>query len=268
MNLLQIRTNARRLVAEVSATASYSTDPDFNAYINEGVKDVCLKGKVYERTKSATIVNGVAAYSLPLDYIGKGGMRAITDPTGVGLGMMEPNGLGRVWIVTGKPTLYYISTTPLTITTRQNDTYYTLGTILIPSVANGYMYEVVVAGMSASAPPIFPVTDGATVVDNNATLLCRDYASTGYDVNLVTTPTTAGGGTGTYTITYYALDFGLWTDTAAPNFPLEYHNSLVLFACFRHFTKMKDAQRAIGFYTDYATSIGLQPPATPQEVTQ
>ncbi len=258
MNLSQITAYARILIAEVSVTASYSTPTEYNAYANEGIKDMCIKGKVYERTKSATFTTGVATYGLPLDYAGVG-LRSLLNPGGVTLDGIEPGGLGRLFIVAGKPIYYYISQTPLVLTTRVNDTIYPLGTILVPSTGNGYMYEVTVGGMVGSSPPTYPTDPGTAVVDNNATLMTRELATTGYAVTLVDTPTTAGGGTGTYTITYYALDNGLYVATSSPNFPEDKHHLLSLFVCFRHFTKMKDITKAMAFYSDYAAALGLQP---------
>lgn len=259
MNLLQIRTEARRLIAETSVIASYSTDSDFTAYTNEGVKDMCVKGKVYERTKATSILTGIPTYSLPLDYLA---LRTILNPGGVSLDAMEPGGLGKVYVVSGKPLYYFISQTPLVLMVRQNDTIYATGAILLPTATNGYMYEVTVSGKTGSLPPTYPLVSGLSVTDNNATLICRELTASGYEVTFIDTPTSGGGGIGTYAIIYYALDAGLSLDTDAPNFPGDKHHLLVLFCCFRHFVKMKDLSRAMAFYTDYATALGIQPAST------
>ena len=256
MNLLQLRTDTRRLIAEASATASYSTDADLNAFINEGIKDMCVKGKVYEKTEYATFSTGTASYLLPLDFLT---LRAIYNPSGVALDAMDPSGLGKVYVVAGKPTYYYISQTALTITTRQNSHAYVKGDIVTPISANGYMYEVTpLSGNSDSSPPTYPTNPGSRVQDGSIYLVCRDASTTGYKVVLVDTPTTAGGGTGIYHIIFYALDEGLYTDTDSPNFPEDKHHIIPIFATFRHFVRMKDATRAVAIYNDYAMSLGLK----------
>lgn len=55
---------------------------------------------------------------------------------------------------------------------RANSTAYTLGTIIRPASANGYLYRVVVAGTTAGSPPTFPTVLGQTVADGGATLAC------------------------------------------------------------------------------------------------
>jgi hypothetical protein len=57
-------------------------------------------------------------------------------------------------------------------TSRANSTAYALGAIIRPASANGFLYQVSVAGTSAAAPPTFPLFVGLTVVDGSATLTC------------------------------------------------------------------------------------------------
>jgi len=261
VNRLELRNEVRRRIAESSGVASYSSDTDINAYLNEGNRDMCLKGRVYERTLSTSILNGFAAYNLPLDFLF---MRSIANPLGVSLDPIEPGGVGRVFIVPGKPTYYFASHYPLTLTTRVNDTIYSEGTLLIPSTPNGYMYEVMVTGMVGSVEPTWPTVNGQPLTDNNATLICRELSVTGYNFTLIDTPTTAGGGVGTYVIIYFALGSGLYDDTISPDFPEDKHHILVTFATFRHFVKMKDLVRAQAHYADYAAALGLQMPGQQQ----
>lgn len=48
-----------------------------------------------------------------------------------------------------------------------------LGDRRVPTVANGYYYEVTVAGTTASVQPTWPTTIGNTVVDGSVTWVCR-----------------------------------------------------------------------------------------------
>lgn len=64
---------------------------------------------------------------------------------------------------------------------KVNNTYsvWTLGTALVkgnrrtPTVANGYYYEVTVAGTTGGVQPVWPTTLGDTVVDGTVTWICR-----------------------------------------------------------------------------------------------
>ena len=257
MNLLAIRTETRRYIAEKSSLASYSTDADISSYINEGIKDMCIKGRVYERVRSVTTLNGVAAYTLPLDFLSLHGILSASGNTAT---LTDASRVGALYIVTGKPLWYYIAQTTITTLTRVNNTSYAFGDIVVPVTANGYLYEVTVTGVSAAAPPVYPTNPGTEVIDGTVSLVCREMATSRYYITFIDTPTTVGGGVGTYVLTYYALDEGLWVDTDSPNFPQDKHHILVIFATFRHFYVMKDMTRANAIYLEYSAALGLQPP--------
>lgn len=57
-------------------------------------------------------------------------------------------------------------------TSRANSTAYALGAIIRPASANGYLYQVSVAGTSGGSLPTFPTVIGTTVADGTATLTC------------------------------------------------------------------------------------------------
>lgn len=54
-------------------------------------------------------------------------------------------------------------------------TAYVLGDFRVPTVNNGFKYEVTVAGTSGGAEPIWPTTPGNTVVDGTVTWTCRAF---------------------------------------------------------------------------------------------
>ena len=60
-----------------------------------------------------------------------------------------------------------------TYSTWAATTAYSLGNRRVPTVANGYYYEVTVAGTSAGVQPTWPTTIGNTVVDGTVTWICR-----------------------------------------------------------------------------------------------
>jgi len=260
MNLLEIRTEVRRVLAEASPALSYMSDLDITSFINDGIKDLCEKALVYERTDTATITTGVATYTLPYDFI-----KAVTifGPDNLPLDPISPLMVGRVYIIAGKPLYFYITQTSISPTIRVNSTLYSLGTLLIPAAVNGFLYEVTTAGITGGAPPIYPILPGNSVADGAATLTCREMFTSLYDMTLVDTPTTLGGGTGTYTLIFNAMDEGLYTETDSPNFPENKHRLLVPYTCFRCAQRGRDAQAAAMFYKEYAAGAGL--PMSDQE---
>ena len=255
MNLLELRTETQRILAEKSSTAAYQTPTDINKFINEGIKDICIKGLVYQRTKTLPVISSVASYTLPLDFIK---VITLNNQNGVSLEPMSPDLTGRIYIVAGKPLWYYISQTSITTYVRADLTVYSAETFLTPSTANGFMYEVVTSGITGAAAPTYPTNPGSSVADGTATLTCRELANKIYAFTLVDTPTTIGGGDGTYTLIYFAIDEGLYIDTDMPNFPWEKHHLLVSYAAMKSAEKQKDYDLMKVFAMEYAAGLGLK----------
>ena len=263
MNLSEMRNETRRLLSETSATASYFSDADINAQLNEGLKDMCQRGGVLTKNYSFTAVTTVAAYTMQWDFI-----KPITvlNTAGVPLDAIPASTVGRVFTKTGYPLFYYFTHSNFTPATWGTSTSYVLFpttttatlTYVKPSTANGFMYEVITAGTSTTTEPTWPVDLGNTVADGAALVwACRPLRSRLVALNLYTTPTTAGGGVGSYTVIYTAMDEGLYTDTDAPNFPDNYHQFLPLYATYRCLLRARQANDAMTFYNDYATGIGV-----------
>jgi hypothetical protein len=59
-----------------------------------------------------------------------------------------------------------------TYTARQNSTAYSLGDLMIPATANGYLYRCSTAGTSAASPPTLGTTLGGTTTDGTAVWTC------------------------------------------------------------------------------------------------
>ena len=262
MNKLEIRTETRRLLAETTANSSYFSDTDINKFIDDGIKDMCIKAGVYQKTLSITVATATAAYKMPWDFLDVVSLR---NADGVPLDGISPDAAGRVYVVTGYPLNFYITQAAASLATRANTTAYvtfpatcvTTLTYLLPATANGYFYECTTAGTSHSAPPTYGTTLAGTTSDGTVTWTCRELVTTLNTLNLVDTPTTAGGGTGTYSLIYKALDEQLAADTDSPNFPLQYHHNLVLYAAFSCFAKAKDVTLATAILTKYLTNLGL-----------
>ena len=257
MNLLEIRTQVRYDLQDEDPTNPAFTTTKLNGWINEGIRDACIKADAYMKTQTFPVVTTIAGYVLPWDFLKpisvKNHLYKDLDP-------IAENVSGSVFIVTGKPTWYYVRHGPLIKTTRANLTIYYTGEFLVPATANGYMYEVTTGGLSGVGVPTYPTSSGATVADGACTLTCRELVTKMWSLVLVDTPTTAGGGTGTYTLTYSAMDEGLYTDTDSPNFPMEKHYGLVDYTCARALMSKRQYADAMVFNMKYCSTFGLEIP--------
>ena len=287
MYLSEIRGEVRRYLAETSASASFFSDADINASINEGLKDMCIKADVYVKTHTITVATGQAAYNLPWFVLPREQklptgqdvlqLKTVLNHNNVALDPIPIEHIGRVYTgISGLPLSYFISQVAITPTTWTIATAYVVfpvtGVVTLtyvkPSTVNGCMYECITAGTShAATEPTWTTVIGSTqAVDGTVYWKCREGMTNLYTINFYSTPTTVGAGVGTYTIYYNAIDEGLYTDADTPNIPPNKQHYLILFACFRCAMKAKDYQLAIAYMTDYSRGLGLQMPniAAPQ----
>ena len=262
MNLSQVRTEVRRLMAETTAASSYCSDTDVDQFINDGIKDACIKAGILEITKTTVVSNGVASILLPSNFIRAVGL---SNQNGVKLDEYDPALLGRCYLITGKPLYYDISTVAAPITTRQAETLYILNELVVPSVLNGYVYECTTAGTTGVGALVFGTTLGSTTDDGTVKWTCRELFTRQYLMTLYDTPTTAGAGTGTYTLTYKAMDYALHVDTDSPNFPEEFHRYLIPYAMYKWAIRARDAQLAQAMYQEYAAGVGIAMPVVEGE---
>jgi hypothetical protein len=257
MNLLEIRTRAREILQDEDATNPAFSTTKLNVWINDGIRNACLMADAYMKTQTFPVITTIAGYVLPWDFLKpisvKNHLYKDLDPIAESVS-------GSVYIVTGKPTWYYVRHGPLIKTTRASLTIYYTGEFLIPVTANGYMYEVTTGGLSGAAIPTYPTSSGSTVADGACTLTCRELVTKMWSLVLVDTPTTLGGGIGTYTLTYSAMDEGLYTDTAAPNFPMEKHFGIVDYTCARALMSKRQYSDAMVFNMKYCSTFGLEIP--------
>lgn len=269
MNRLQIETDARTLMAEKTAGSSYADATDVHNWINDGIKDMCTKGKVFPKTIPLTVGDAVKNYNLPWEFLED---IRIENHRGVPLDEVTLDSVGRVFVLTGKPLYFYFTVTPITLSAWAAATTYVVwpisgihtSTYIVPTVANGYMYECLVGGTShAAIEPTWSITLGTKQGDGTVTWICRELLSSLQTINFHDTPTTVGGGVGTYSLTYSAMDSGLYDDKASPNFPPKLHRYLSPYACYRWASKNRDPQLAAAFYQEYSAGVGL-PSAQPQ----
>lgn len=82
---------------------------------------------------------------------------------------------GEAWVVAYNTRIvgWQVEKVNNTYSTWAATTAYSLGNRRIPTVSNGYYYEVTVAGTSAGVQPTWPTTIGDTVVDGTVTWICR-----------------------------------------------------------------------------------------------
>ena len=265
MNRLQIETEARTLMAEKTASSSYADSADIINWINDGIKDMCIKGKVYPKTIPLNVVSADRDYNLPWDFIEP---IRVDNHRGIPLDEIDLDFVGRTFILPGRPLYFYFTTTPITLSSWSAGTSYVVwpssgvhtSTYIVPTTPNGYMYECIVSGTSHTTQPTWSTVLGTRQIDNTVTWICRELVSSLQTINLYDTPTTAGGGVGTYYLTYSALDGGLHSDQATPNFASTLHHYLIPYICYRWSIKNRDSQLAMAFYQEYAAGVGLQTP--------
>ena len=263
MNLLEISTEVRRILAETDLDASYYTPTDIKKFTFEGIKHMCIEGKVYEKSLSLTISDNIGEYYLPHDFIG---IKSFRNQKGVPLDALEVDEVGGVYIIPGKPLNYYLLSKSFSPTAWVGGTSYIIFppactvalTYIKPTVVNGYLYECVLSGSSGVAEPDWSTEVGAQVSDGGINWKCRELFSSLYTLNLYDTPTLAGGGIGTYKMVYAAVDEGLFTDTDSPNFPSIKHHYLVPYTCYRCALKGKDLTLAMAFLTEYNAGMGFK----------
>lgn len=254
MNRLELRTEARRLMFEQTAAKSTAQDPDLNKWINEALINMSIHGKVYQRSIPITVTNGISAYPTPWDFLGA---VTVNTGTGVSLDLIQPEAASRTFKVSGKPVSYYLVQSLINSVVRGNLAPYTLGTMLVPASANGFMYEVTTYGTTGAAPPTYPTDEGQIVTDGTCVLTCREYVTQIWYINLVDTPTTAGGGTGVYTLIYNALCQGIANDPDSPPFPVDRHHIIPVFVCFKWAEASRQANDALNFAREYAALLGI-----------
>ena len=285
MNRLEIRTEIRRIVAQKTVSQSYCTDQDINAFINEGIQDMCVKAGVYliplVLTVPSTGIIGVGtppydtplvspvtfqSWYLPWNFISyKNGFT----PSGATLDLIKVEDAGKNWVTGGAPSSFFITNYPITLQARANLTSYVVWpdtpdytlTYLVPATGNGYMYECVSTGVSGVGVPTYSTTLGGLTTDGSVVWkTCSLIASLKY-LNFTTIPTDYSNGTGTYLIYYTAMDDPLYTDLVAPKFALEKHRHLVQYGAVKFMLEAKQLQLATLFYTEYASALGIPVPS-------
>lgn len=99
------------------------------------------------------------------------------DSNAVTAGAVSDENVGEAYAGGISPTAYPINTgSAVTVehaqngaSARANSTAYSAGDYYLPAVDNGYVYKCTVSGTSASSPPSFSTTVGATFADGTAT---------------------------------------------------------------------------------------------------
>jgi hypothetical protein len=254
MNRLELRTDVRVQLREQTAAKSQWTDANLNRFIYKGIRDMCIKAGVLEKTRSITVTTTVATYAQLWDFL-----KPVTllNASGVPLDPIQRMDTGKVWIITGKPLYFYVTETDFSTATRAALTLYATGAVVIPVTINGYMYEATFGGTTAAGLPTYPTEIGGTVTDGTVIWTCRELISRGYTINLWDTPTTAGAGTGTYTLIYKALSGGWASDTVSTDFPVDYHHALIDYVCWEALISLRQFKDAAPFIMNYCRELGL-----------
>jgi hypothetical protein len=254
MNRLELRTDIRVQLREQTAAKSQWTDANLNRWIYKGIRDMCIKAGVLEKSRTITVTTTVAAYAQLWDFLKP---VALINPSGVPIDLIDRTATGRLFLITGKPLYYYVTQSAFTPVTRAGGTLYAANIIAVPASANGYMYEATVGGTTAAGLPTYPTEIGGTVADGGVTWTCRELMQIGYTINLWDTPTTAGAGTGAYTLIYKALSGGWAADTVSTDFPVDYHHALIDYVCWEALVALRQSRDAAPFIANYCRELKL-----------
>ena len=261
MNRSEIRTRCRTILAQTVAAASYYTDDEINQFINDGIEDACIKAEAYTKAQTIMVTTGVSSYYLPLDFLKP---RSFLNASGSSLDRIELEDLGRVFIGNTKPISYYLKPMQVTFGVRLNSNAYIAwpttashsSTIVLPSTANGYLYECTYPGTSDSSAPTFSTTISDITTDGSVLWSTRSLTNVLQQLNLTTSPTLTHAGD--YVMTYSAMADHLYNDTIGVQLPADKHQYLVSYAAFRCAFKAKQAQLAQALVTEYALGFGLK----------
>lgn len=85
---------ARVLLSEITASASFYTDADLFVFANEGLYDMCVEGLVFEKFNTLTVVAGTEAYTPQDDWVKTA---AVFDASGNALRPINPTDQGRYY---------------------------------------------------------------------------------------------------------------------------------------------------------------------------
>ena len=220
MNRSEIRTRCRTILAQTVATASYYTDDEINQFINDGIEDACIKAEAYTKAQTIMVTTGVSSYYLK--------------PMQVTFGVRLNSNAYIAWPTTASHS----------------------STIVLPSTANGYLYECTYPGTSDSSAPTFSTTISDITTDGSVLWSTRSLTNVLQQLNLTTSPTLTHAGD--YVMTYSAMADHLYNDTIGVQLPADKHQYLVSYAAFRCAFKAKQAQLAQALVTEYALGFGLK----------
>jgi hypothetical protein len=265
MTRQDIRLLVRQNLAQENVNASFFFDSDINLYINEGIKEACIKGKVYLVHTSLNITTGVATYNLPWQVLG---IKSLARDDGTPIPQIDVTNKGMIYqFSTTIPGGYYLNSVPIdgTLTTWQANFAYSVWaatpsttSYVIPTSPNDYFYECTTAGTSGPTQPTWPTSPGATYNDNGVMWTTREMVGGLYQITLNVTPNYVPAPV--YDLWYQGMDNMLATDTQSPRFPIELHRAIVSYATYKCAEMMRQKAMSVAYLTEYCNLLGLTPP--------
>lgn len=130
--LTDMITEARTLLAEITASASFYTDADLTYFANQALYDACVFGLVFEKLGSLSLTTGVDYVAAPDDWVKT---KDVFDHNGNALRPIHPADQGRYYALpvgADVVSLYwydwgvniYLKPTPVFLLTRTHAFYY------------------------------------------------------------------------------------------------------------------------------------------------
>jgi hypothetical protein len=106
-----IKNRVRTLLGEANANTAFITDAELNYFLDDGIQDMCSRGRVFLATESLTLANGTANYSVNANYIDTLTiLKATDDPNAprAALDRISPEQSARVYYTSGRPDYFYV----------------------------------------------------------------------------------------------------------------------------------------------------------------
>jgi hypothetical protein len=126
MNRGDIKNRVLALLGETTAGETFITDTELNYFVDDGGYDMCVRGKIYEKTEQITLATDTQSYPVADDWVDTIAVyKASDDPDApnAALERITPQQASRVYIVSGRPDYFFLVGTKIYFVDVPSSTY-------------------------------------------------------------------------------------------------------------------------------------------------